>query len=167
MTEVLPRCFVSHARWDEQHLPAVCEKVRESAGATSFFIDTEALRVGDLWELRLTEELLRADLVAIVWSRRAARSKWMALEIMQTLARRDVHAIRVLVFLADATPVPNILQPFQHHHLTQTTRSQWSVIGLAWWVGVVVGAVVTPPPWAIVSIGCALAAGTGWLSRRA
>ena len=52
------------------------------------FVDVESIRSGEYWEERITEEMLRADLLQLFWSLHSAASRYVEYEWREALKRQ-------------------------------------------------------------------------------
>jgi serine/threonine protein kinase len=78
----------SRSRHDRARAEALCEVLRR-AGA-SFFIDYSELLTGDEWRARLAQELDKAAIVLVLWSKQAVGSSFVRDEASRGLRRKNL-----------------------------------------------------------------------------
>ena len=74
-----PLVFFSYAREDERIAHLLTQVMR--AGGASVFMDVRDLELGELWEQRITSEILKCDRVVVFWSKNALTSTWVNREV--------------------------------------------------------------------------------------
>ncbi|HKZ55991.1 MAG TPA: toll/interleukin-1 receptor domain-containing protein [Anaerolineales bacterium] len=100
--------FISYAREDvswAQERARVLRAVR-----IRVFLDLDSLRAGDPWPIVLQEEVERADLVWLGWSKYSAQSEWVRREYQAALAKGPG---RLRIDLLDDTQLPPELANIQ------------------------------------------------------
>lgn len=80
------RVFLSYSSKDRETVSAIATAY-EAAGVQHFF-DRTSLKSGEEWSPRLRQEIDRADLFHLCWSKSAADSEWVAKEAEHALTRR-------------------------------------------------------------------------------
>ena len=80
------RVFLSYSSKDRETVSAIATAY-EAAGVQHFF-DRTSLKSGEEWSPRLRQELDRADLFHLCWSKSAAESEWVEKEAEHALTRR-------------------------------------------------------------------------------
>lgn len=80
------RVFLSYSSKDRETVSAIATAY-EAAGVQHFF-DRTSLKSGEEWSPRLRQEIDRADLFHLCWSRSAADSEWVTKEAEHALTRR-------------------------------------------------------------------------------
>lgn len=80
------RVFLSYSSKDRETVSAIATAY-EAAGVQHFF-DRTSLKSGDEWSPRLRQEIDRADLFHLCWSKSAADSEWVTKEAEHALTRR-------------------------------------------------------------------------------
>ncbi|MEZ5959996.1 MAG: toll/interleukin-1 receptor domain-containing protein [Hyphomonadaceae bacterium] len=80
------RVFLSYSSKDRETVSAIATAY-EAAGVQHFF-DRTSLKSGEEWSPRLRQEIDRADLFHLCWSRSAAESEWVEKEAEHALTRR-------------------------------------------------------------------------------
>lgn len=80
------RVFLSYSSKDRETVSAIATAY-EAAGVQHFF-DRTSLKSGEEWSPRLRQEIDRADLFHLCWSRSAAESEWVEKEATHALTRR-------------------------------------------------------------------------------
>ncbi|WP_374475464.1 TIR domain-containing protein [Zoogloea sp.] len=69
--------FISYCHRDLRCATAVAEALH--ASSVSAFLDTD-IRVGELWDRRLEQEIAGAGAVIVIWTSESARSQWVRKE---------------------------------------------------------------------------------------
>lgn len=104
------RAFLSHSSVDKE----VVIQVHDAFERDSTWIDRAEIEWGQLFLERIAEGITSATDFVLFWSKAAARSEWVRLEVnmafIQALRRK---AIRLRVVILDNTALPLYLQPFQ------------------------------------------------------
>jgi len=80
------RVFISYSSKDRETVSAIATAY-EAAGVQHFF-DRTSLKSGEEWSPRLRQEIDRADLFHLCWSKSAAESEWVEKEAEHALTRR-------------------------------------------------------------------------------
>ena len=80
------RVFLSYSSKDRETVSAIATAY-EAAGVQHFF-DRTSLKSGEEWSPRLRQEIERADLFHLCWSKSAADSEWVTKEAEHALTRR-------------------------------------------------------------------------------
>ncbi|MFN3463284.1 MAG: TIR domain-containing protein [Terricaulis sp.] len=80
------RVFLSYSSKDRETVSAIATAY-EAAGVQHFF-DRTSLKSGEEWSPRLRQEIDRADLFHLCWSKSAAESEWVEKEAEHALTRR-------------------------------------------------------------------------------
>ncbi|MCX7357956.1 MAG: toll/interleukin-1 receptor domain-containing protein, partial [Alphaproteobacteria bacterium] len=80
------RVFLSYSSKDRETVSAIATAY-EAAGVQHFF-DRTSLKSGEEWSPRLRQEIDRADLFHLCWSKSAAQSEWVEKEAEHALTRR-------------------------------------------------------------------------------
>jgi hypothetical protein len=80
------RVFLSYSSKDRETVSAIATAY-EAAGVQHFF-DRTSLKSGEEWSPRLRQEIERADLFHLCWSKSAAESEWVTKEAEHALTRR-------------------------------------------------------------------------------
>lgn len=80
------RVFLSYSSKDRETVAAIATAY-EAAGVAHFF-DRTSLKSGEEWSPRLRQEIDRADLFHLCWSKSAAESQWVEKEAEHALTRR-------------------------------------------------------------------------------
>lgn len=80
------RVFLSYSSKDRDTVSAIATAY-EAAGVQHFF-DRTSLKSGEEWSPRLRQEIDRADLFHLCWSKSAAESEWVEKEAEHALTRR-------------------------------------------------------------------------------
>lgn len=80
------RVFLSYSSKDRETVSAIATAY-EAAGVQHFF-DRTSLKSGEEWSPRLRQEIDRADLFHLCWSKSASESAWVATEAEHALTRR-------------------------------------------------------------------------------
>ena len=93
--------FISYARKDRAALQPVFEAVKAS-GLSVWFPD--ALPIGRSWQDLLDEGLKAAQCVILVWSKTAAQSEYVQLEIQRAI--KAWSSDRLVLVTVDDTPLP-------------------------------------------------------------
>lgn len=81
------RVFISYSSKDRETVAAIATAY-EAAGVAHFF-DRTSLKSGEEWSPRLRQEIDRADLFHLCWSKAAAQSEWVEKEATHALTRRQ------------------------------------------------------------------------------
>lgn len=81
------RVFLSYSSKDRETVAAIATAY-QAAGVQHFF-DRTSLKSGEEWSPRLRQEIDRADLFHLCWSRSAAESEWVEKEAEHALTRRQ------------------------------------------------------------------------------
>jgi formylglycine-generating enzyme required for sulfatase activity len=134
---VTGRAFLSYSSADRE---AVLEW-RRTRGEKAAFLDRDTAD-GEVWELRLLLEILRADQFVVLWSASAGRSSWVEREARFA---RAVQSIRLgktafanagrpylLVVRLDTTPLATFLEDIQSDQDRVVMRADtWTVLATA------------------------------------
>lgn len=80
------RVFLSYSSKDRETVSAIATAY-DAAGVQHFF-DRTSLKSGEEWSPRLRQEIDRADLFHLCWSKSAAQSEWVTKEAEHALTRR-------------------------------------------------------------------------------
>jgi hypothetical protein len=80
------RVFLSYSSQDRETVSAIATAY-EAAGI-AYFWDRSSLKSGEEWSPRLRQEIDKADLFHLCWSRAAAQSEWVVTEAEHALTRR-------------------------------------------------------------------------------
>jgi hypothetical protein len=80
------RVFISYSSKDRETVAAIATAY-QAAGVEHFF-DRTSLKSGEEWSPRLRQEIDRADLFHLCWSKAAAASEWVEKETEHALTRR-------------------------------------------------------------------------------
>lgn len=80
------RVFLSYSSKDRETVSAIATAY-EAAGVQHFF-DRTSLKSGEEWSPRLRQEIDKADLFHLCWSKSAAESEWVEKEAEHALTRR-------------------------------------------------------------------------------
>lgn len=80
------RVFISYSSKDRETVSAIATAY-QAAGVQHFF-DRTSLKSGEEWSPRLRQEIDRADLFHLCWSKSASDSEWVAKEAEHALTRR-------------------------------------------------------------------------------
>ncbi len=80
------RVFISYSSKDRETVAAIATAY-QAAGVEHFF-DRTSLKSGEEWSPRLRQEIDRADLFHLCWSKAAAASEWVEKEAEHALTRR-------------------------------------------------------------------------------
>ncbi|ANP47049.1 toll/interleukin-1 receptor domain-containing protein [Candidatus Viadribacter manganicus] len=80
------RVFLSYSSKDRETVSAIATAY-EAAGVQHFF-DRTSLKSGEEWSPRLRQEIDRADLFHLCWSKSASESQWVVTEAEHALTRR-------------------------------------------------------------------------------
>ncbi len=80
------RVFLSYSSKDRETVSAIATAY-EAAGVQHFF-DRTSLKSGEEWSPRLRQEIDRADLFHLCWSKSASESEWVVTEAQHALTRR-------------------------------------------------------------------------------
>jgi hypothetical protein len=98
------RVFLSYSSQDRETVAAIATAY-QSAGVAHFW-DRTALKSGEEWSPRLRQEIERADLFHLCWSKSAAQSQWVEMEAEYALTRRhrSGRAPDITVQMLDGPP---------------------------------------------------------------
>ncbi len=80
------RVFLSYSSKDRETVSAIATAYR--AAGVHYFWDRTSLKSGEEWSPRLRQEIDRADLFHLCWSKAAAASPWVEKEAEHALSRR-------------------------------------------------------------------------------
>ena len=103
--------FVSYSREDAPRVDGLDSLLRGLG--LQVFLDRRGIVAGDRWEDALESALSSAHAMVVVWSRHAARSKWVRREYETALQR----GVRVVPVSLDDTPLSDALEPIQKANL--------------------------------------------------
>lgn len=97
------RVFISYASADRETVSAIATAY-QMAGVAHFW-DRTSLKSGEEWSPRLKQEIERADLFHLCWSKSAAKSEWVAKEAAHALKRkRGAKRPEITVQMLDGPP---------------------------------------------------------------
>lgn len=98
------RVFLSYSSKDRETVSAIATAY-EAAGVQHFF-DRTSLKSGEEWSPRLRQEIDRADLFHLCWSKSAADSEWVEKEAEHALTRRHRNGKKpeITVQMLDGPP---------------------------------------------------------------
>lgn len=78
------KIFISYSHKDEQRVKYIAEAYR--AQGVDYFFDRHYLKGGDIYPVKIKEYIDSADLFILCWSKNAAESNYVSLELKQALA---------------------------------------------------------------------------------
>jgi hypothetical protein len=111
--------YLSHASQDRR-IAAELSAALAAAGYSTFRDAAELSPVDD-WQERLLQQVKTARLVLVLWSRHAANSRWLQLELR--LALEAWEADRLLLIRLDASELPVGLRDINHLDLPDAARA--------------------------------------------
>src|ERR1700752_240316 len=103
------KAFLSHSSKDKDLVIAVHESLEKN----STWLDRAEIEWGDLFLEKIADGLEAATDFLLFWSKHAAKSEWVRLEVnMAFILRLRDTAIRLRVITLDDTKLPLYLRPF-------------------------------------------------------
>lgn len=119
------KAFLSHSSKDKDLVVAVHEALEKN----STWLDRAEIEWGDLFLEKIAEGLEEASDFVLFWSKDAAKSEWVRLEVnMAFILKMREKAIRLRVITLDATKLPLQLQPFHHLSFDRTKISVREIV---------------------------------------
>ena len=100
--------FVSHNKADKAIARSLAQALIDQG--ISVWFDEWKLKPGDSITGGIEDGIADADLVAVIWSKNAAKSKWVKAELQASIYRRiSDGSVRVVPVMLDETPLPVLL----------------------------------------------------------
>ena len=107
-TSVPALVFISHNKADKNVARSLAQALIDQG--ISVWFDEWKLKPGDSIIGGIEDGLAAADMIVVVWSKNAAKSKWVKAEVRASLYRRITdEGVRVVPVLLDNTPLPVLL----------------------------------------------------------
>ena len=112
------KVFVSYAHEDEEKVKFLAEGLR--ASGVDYFFDRHYLKAGDIYPLKISQYIEKADLFILCWSENAARSEYVRWELDNALQRvfpnvRPESAVKLAIYPLDIDPhatLPDEVKPY-------------------------------------------------------
>lgn len=105
------KAFASYAHEDREKVFARLQGMKHALPELDVFLDVLSLRSGEDWEKRIKEEIPRADIFFLFWSRNAKQSSWVDAEWRLAYDQKGIGFIEpVPLETPDIAPVPDELQ---------------------------------------------------------
>jgi hypothetical protein len=98
------KVFISH-RHQDRHIATQLQTLLKRHGAETF-LDQDRMQAGDVLPDRIRDGVSWCDTLLLVWSARAASSRWVAREWELAYELRK----RIIPYLLDRTPLPPVLE---------------------------------------------------------
>ncbi len=104
-----PSIFISYTHRDKEFVRRLARDLRQLG--VDVWHDEVTVQLGDLLKEKIREGIAKADYVAIVLSRKSARSDWVRFELGEALKRRsEGHALSLLPIIIDDCELPEGLR---------------------------------------------------------
>jgi TIR domain len=104
--------FISYNKNDRELAGALAVQLR--LVGIDVFLDAWEIEPGDSIPGKVNSALALVDLVLVLWSEDAARSRWVGAELETALALHlEDSSVRVIPVRLDASPLPSLLRPFK------------------------------------------------------
>jgi hypothetical protein len=104
------KIFISYSRADRQRVVGLVGLL-ESLGH-SVFMDQRSIQIGKRWQRELDNNLKKADVLIVFWTRHAARSEWVKWEY--EIFDSQFPDRPLIPVLGDSTPLTDALAARQH-----------------------------------------------------
>lgn len=110
------KAFLSHTSSDND----LVERVHVLLTEKNAWYDAANVENGDCIPEKINEGLREATHFVLFWSDRASRSAWVRAELNAAFVRMLANKCKLMVFTLDATPLPELLEPYKSNGVNRT-----------------------------------------------
>lgn len=118
------KAFLSHTSLDKDLVGLVHQKLENK----SAWYDAADIENGESIPERINEGLRYATHYILFWSQKACESNWVRAELNAAFIRMMANKCKFMIFVLDATPLPELLQPYKYDNIDKNDLEKASDI---------------------------------------
>ncbi len=118
------KAFLSHTSLDKDLVGLVHQKLENK----SAWYDAADIENGESIPERINEGLRYATHYILFWSPKACESNWVRAELNAAFVRMMANKCKFMIFVLDATPLPELLQPYKYDNIDKNDLEKASDI---------------------------------------
>ncbi len=118
------KAFLSHTSLDKDLVGLVHQKLENK----SAWYDAADIENGESIPERINEGLRYATHYILFWSQKACESNWVRAELNAAFVRMMANKCKFMIFVLDATPLPELLQPYKYDNIDKNDLEKASDI---------------------------------------